>query len=60
MEIPDYQSLMLPLLDFASDEKEHTLLEAIEVLAGKFGLTEKERKVLLPSGLQPTFDNRVG
>jgi len=50
---------MLPLLRFASDEKEHSLREAIEGLAGKFGLTDAERKELLPSGQQPTFDNRV-
>lgn len=60
MGIPDYQSIMLPLLEFASDEKEHTLHEAIEALAVKFGLTDKERKELLPSGVQTTFDNRVG
>lgn len=59
MAIPDYQSIMLPLLEFASDEKDHTLLEAIEILARKFRLTDKERKELLPSGLQLTFDNRV-
>lgn len=60
MGIPDYQSIMLPLLEFATDEKEHTLHEAIEALAVKFGLTDKERKELLPSGLQSTFTNRVG
>lgn len=60
MSIPDYQSIMLPLLHFASDEKEHSLREAIDVLAEKFALSKEERKELLPSGRQPTFDNRVG
>jgi restriction system protein len=59
MAIPDYQSIMLPLLRFAADEKEHSLREAIEGLSGKFGLTDAEKKELLPSGQQPTFDNRV-
>jgi len=59
MAIPDYQSIMLPLLRFASDEKEHSLREAIEGLSGEFGLTDAEKKELLPSGQQPTFDNRV-
>lgn len=59
MAIPDYQSIMLPLLGFASDTAEHSLREAIEGLAEKFGLTDTERKELLPSGQQPTFDNRV-
>jgi restriction system protein len=60
MAIPDYQSIMLPLLKFADDEKEHSLREAIEILADGFNLTEEERKELLPSGRQATFDNRVG
>lgn len=59
MAIPDYQSILLPLLQFAVDENEHSLREAIEGVAEKFGLTEAERKELLPSGQQPTFDNRV-
>ncbi len=59
MAIPDYQSIMLPLLRFAADENEHSLREAIEGLAEKFELTDAERKELLPSGQQPTFDNRV-
>jgi len=52
--------MMLPLLGFASDEKEHSLGEAIDFLAKKFALSKQERKDLLPSGRQPTFDNRVG
>src|SRR6266487_6359191 len=50
---------MLPLLRFASDGNEHSLREAIESLAETFKLTDAERKELLPSGQQPTFDNRV-
>lgn len=59
MAIPDYQSIMLPLLRFASDGNEHSLRESIEGLAEKFRLTATERRELLPSGQQPTFDNRV-
>ena len=59
MPIPDYQSVMLPLLRFAADGNEHSLREAIEGLTEKFGLTDTERKELLPSGQQATFDNRV-
>jgi len=59
MAIPDYQSIMLPLLRFASDGNEHSLRETIEGLAEKFGLTDAEKRELLPSGQQPTFDNRV-
>jgi len=60
MAIPDYQSIMLPLLKFLGDRKEHSLREAIEYLADEFNLSEEERKELLPSEQQFTFDNRVG
>jgi restriction system protein len=60
MAIPDYQSAMLPLLQFASDGQEHSLREAIERLADHFNLTESERTELLPSGQQATFTSRVG
>lgn len=59
MPIPDYQTLMLPVLQFAADRDEHSVRDAIEVLARQFGLTEAERAHLLPSGQQATFDNRV-
>lgn len=59
MAIPDYQSIMLPLLRFAADGNEHSLRHAIEGLSEKFGLTDTEKTELLPSGQQPRFDNRV-
>jgi restriction system protein len=59
MAIPDYQTIMLPLLKFSGDQQEHSLREAIDQLAQKFGLTEIERRELLPSGLQEVFNNRV-
>ena len=60
MPIPDYQSAMLPLLEFAADGKEHSLREAIESLSGRFQLSEDERSELLPSGRQSIIANRVG
>lgn len=60
MAIPDYQSIMLPLLKYADDQQEHSLRQAIEALADQVGLTPEERNKLLPSGRQATFDNRVG
>lgn len=60
MAIPDFQSIMLPLLKFASDGQEHSLRETIEALADQFDLTSEERSELLPSGQQSLFDNRVG
>jgi restriction system protein len=58
--IPDYQTVMLPLLRLASDGQEHSVRGSIERLAEEFGLSDEERKELLPSGGQATFDNRVG
>jgi len=60
MAIPDYQTLMLPLLKFLGDQQEHSLRQAIDTLADQFNLTDKERKDLLPSGQQAIFSNRVG
>ena len=60
MAIPDYQAVMLPLLLYASDGEEHSTRETIDTLASHFKLTEEERKVLLDSGQQTVFDNRVG
>jgi len=58
--IPDYQSIMFPLLQLVSDKQEHKFRDIIEKLASKFNLMDDERRELLPSGQQPIFDNRVG
>ena len=60
MAIPDYQTLMLPVLKLASDGKEHKFSQAVEELADEFRLTTEERNELLPSGSQAVFNNRVG
>lgn len=61
MAVPDYQSVMLPLLQFAAKKGgEISTSEAIEALAEELGLTEDDLKEMLPSGIQSTFVNRVG
>jgi len=61
MAVPDYQSLMLPLLQFAARKgTEISTSEAVEALAKELGLTEDDLREMLPSGVQPTFVNRVG
>lgn len=60
MPIPDYQTIMLPLLKFAADGKEHSSRESIDFLATEFRLSLEECNELLPSGKQPIFNNRVG
>ncbi len=58
MAIPDYQSLMLPVLRKAASG-EVKISVVIEELAKELGLTPDERAELLPSGKQTTFANRV-
>ena len=61
MSVPDYQSLMLPLLQYAARKgSEITTAEAVDALGKELQLTEDDLKELLPSGMQSTFVNRVG
>jgi len=60
MEIPDFQTIMLPLLRFMGDGKEHSIHEIVSYLAKEFNLSTQELDELLPSGKQSRFDNRVG
>lgn len=60
MAIPDFQTIMLPLLRYMSDGTEHSTRDAIEALADQFGLTEDERAERLKSGPTRLFANRVG
>lgn len=50
---------MLPLLRLCHDGSEYANREVLEALAVEFSLTDEERKLLLPSGQQRVFDNRV-
>ncbi len=59
MAIPDFQSIMLPLMRYCRDEKEHNTGETADALAAEFKLSEEERKALLPSGVQEIFVNRL-
>jgi restriction system protein len=62
MAVPDYQTIMLPLLRFCGQSKGNEVAHhsAIDALAKEFKLSEEDRRQLLPSGRQFTFDNRVG
>ncbi len=59
MPIPDFQSLLLPVLNAISDGSEHRMKDIFENLALTFKLSEDERKQLLPSERAFLFDNRV-
>ena len=60
MAIPDYQTLMLPLLKLLSDEQEYKTRELIDKLSNDYNLSEEEKRELLPSGRQRIIDNRIG
>jgi restriction system protein len=61
MSIPDFQSLMLPVLSVAANAAngEIRIGDVIDRLAEELALTPEERAHLLPSGTQGTFANRV-
>ncbi len=58
MAIPDFQSLMLPVLG-ASANGEVKIGDVVSTLGLSLGLSERELSELLPSGKQTTFANRV-
>lgn len=58
MSVPDYQSLMLPVLKVAAEGEINTKA-CIERLADNLGLSEDECSEMLPSGRQTLFSNRV-
>ena len=58
MAIPDYQSLMLPVLKVAANG-ETRVPAAADIIADQLHLNEEEREELLPSGKQRLLHNRV-
>jgi restriction system protein len=60
MPIPDFQSLMLPILEYYGDKLEHGSQNVLSDLKIKLKLTDDEINELLPSGKQYRFNNRVG
>lgn len=60
MPIPDFQTIMLPLLQAIGDGNEHHMPSLAAKLAEQFQLSAEELQALLPSGRQTVFYNRVG
>lgn len=60
MAIPDFQTLMLPVLALLSDRQTRRVVPDITDPVGEqFRLTLEERQQMLPSGAMPTFVNRT-
>jgi restriction system protein len=58
MSIPDYQTLMLPVLRLAA-KGEQRVGVAAECIADELGLSDEERATMLPSGRQRLLNNRI-
>lgn len=43
MAVPDFQTIMLPLLRTIADQREYSIRDVIESLAKEFNLTEQDR-----------------
>lgn len=59
MAIPDYQSLMRPVLALLANGQTRSIRDMVATLATEFRLTAEEFDQLLPSGQQSVFHNRV-
>ncbi|MDR1761442.1 MAG: restriction endonuclease, partial [Bacteroidales bacterium] len=57
--IPDFQTIMLPVLELMEDKKEHILKDLLLQICNKYNLTDAEREELVPSGVQTKIYNRV-
>lgn len=59
MAIPDYQSLMTPIVHALSDGKEQAVRPLRDRLARELALSDQELRVLVPSGQKPLFNDRM-
>lgn len=57
--IPDFQTIMLPLLKAFQNGKEKTSKELREEMVSHFNISEDEQKEKIPSGKQTLYYNRV-
>jgi restriction system protein len=59
MAVPDFQSLMRPILAVHQDRQPHTATDLRDRLAVQLQISDEDRAVMLPSGGQSLFSNRV-
>jgi len=59
-KIPDFQSIMLPMLKYLQDGNPKSINEVVKYLANHFDLGEEHLKVKVPSGQMGLFRNRIG
>ena len=59
MAIPDFQTLMLPLLKALADKQEHSMKDVTTTLSDQFNLSEDERNIASEVSGQPVMYNRT-
>lgn len=57
--IPDFQTIMRPLLEVVKDGQEYKVSHLIDPISDIFGLTLEERRELLPSQRDLVIQNRI-
>lgn len=60
MTIPDFQTLMRPVLVYLADGQVHRSRDITEAMSDQFDLSAEERAEMLPSGTAKKMANRVG
>lgn len=60
MEIPKYYEMHKPFLEFLKDGQSQTIKDIKKYIANHFNLSEEDTKIMLESGRQTVFSNRVG
>jgi restriction system protein len=60
MTIPDYETIMLPLMKFIADGQEHSINDCADHISDLFKLTSEEREQRIPSGQSSYIKNRTG
>ncbi len=60
MTIPDFQTVMRPILAMLADGETQRTRAITTAIADQFGLSDDERSIMLPSGRARLIDNRVG
>lgn len=60
MAIPDFQTVMLPLLRLLSDGREYRFRDLVDPVSDHFDLSDEARAESIPSGPQTKMTNRVG
>jgi hypothetical protein len=60
MAVPDFQTIMGPMVAMLGDRQEHSVTELRARLADHFSLTPEDLAAEIPSGRAKLFANRVG